>query len=142
MVGERRDGGGTWRLRGDALVSLLHDLGNAIRDEPFAQQPDSFARRDARPPTGHARKSARVGDVVLLIAGPPAVPVGARRASVEAADHVQQFAQTDRLRRTAADVERLPGNLIDVARSEEERFDEIVDEEDVAHLLAVAENRD
>src|SRR5690606_36450712 len=43
---------------------------------------------------------------------------------------------------TAADVERLPGQRIDLLRSGRQRVDQILDEEDVPHLTPVAVERD
>ena len=53
-----------------------------------------------------------------------------------------QFQQADRVVRPAADIEGLTGNLGKVLLGEHQRADEIVDEKQVAHLLAVAVDRD
>ena len=58
------------------------------------------------------------------------------------ADQVQQLEQRHGSRRAAADVEGFARGTGHVAMGEEHRVDEIVDEQDVAHLEPVTVERD
>jgi hypothetical protein len=53
-------------------------------------------------------------------------------------DAVEQVEQADRVLRSTADVECLPPDAQHVPLREQERIHQVVDEQDVADLLAVA----
>jgi hypothetical protein len=107
------------------------------------QAADAASARTPRPPAGLALEGARVGDVVALVAGAPVRRrTPSRAAPFSALDAVEQVLQADRVARPAADVEHAAREAMRVLLGAQEGIDQVVDEQDVAHLHAVAEQRD
>jgi len=79
-----------------------------------------------------------VGHVIALIAGTPFLEAHVGTRAMQRLDAIEQVAQADGIARSAADVECLSGDAPDVPLGEQERVDEVLDEQDVAHLHAVA----
>src|SRR5262249_7018690 len=72
-------------------------------------------------------------------------PVGERRVESAAQGtfkHGNQFEQAERVRQAAAEVEDLPPDRVDPAEGRLVGVEQVVDPERVAHLLAVAEDRE
>src|SRR6185312_4572363 len=99
-------------------------------------------RRDARLPSELALRLAHVADEHLLIARSPGVVAALDLLPREALDLLHQLVERHHVRRAAADVEDLALDPIDALDRGLEAVEKIVDEEDVAHLLAVAVDRD
>src|SRR5438067_8327561 len=104
----------------------------------------AHALLDANPrqPAGRPVKFSDVADVPALIADPPSPKAEARAAAVQRRDTVDQLEEAQRVFRAAADVEGLAGDVGQALLGHQERIDEISDEESIAHLLAVAIQRD
>src|SRR6266550_8539194 len=104
----------------------------------------AHALLDANPrqPAGRSVKFSDVTDVPALIADPPSAKAEARAAAVQRRDTVDQFEEAKRVFRAAADVEGLAGDVGQALLGRQESIDEIIDEQGVAHLLAVAVERD
>src|SRR5690606_7599142 len=113
----------------------------AVRGQPGPEPLEAFDDRNARAPARSARERPVIGDVEALVADPPGAPFEPGRAAGEVADELDQLEKADRVCGAAADVEGAAGELR-AAFGRQKRVDEILDEEDVAHLPAVAVERD
>src|SRR5262249_51579915 len=84
-----------------------------------------------------------IADVARLIAGPPIFEADGKRLISKGSQETAALApHRERMEATSADVEDFAADAVNLFDRETERAHKIVDKEHVAHLLAVAINRD
>src|SRR5690242_7830284 len=97
---------------------------------------------DSRQPAGGAVKFSDIAHIPALITHPPSPEGKARAPAVQCRDTVDQLEEAQRVFRSAADVEGLAGDIGQTLLGGQERVDEIIDEQSIAYLLAIAVKRD
>src|SRR5207237_8145578 len=83
-------------------------------------------------------EEARSRNVVPLVARPFGGEFDVRRRARELADELDELEQADRVAGAASYIEGPARNLVDAPRGHAEGIDQVVDEEHVPNLLAVA----
>src|SRR5215207_8690934 len=110
--------------------------------QPAGERRDAGAPWDRGSQLEGARRAARVGDVVALIAGAPIGEGQLDRPADQILDMAQELPQADGVRWPAAEVEGAALHGVDAAPRRKIGLDGIGDVEHVAHLTPVAVDRD
>src|SRR4051794_12008666 len=111
-----------------------HDLWSreAARFEQPVQQPlHARVNVDLGSPAGCGFELSRVRHVITLVAGTPVFETNGRLLALQAPDQLQKLEQADRVAKSAANVEGLSGERVNVGLREKECVHEILDEEQV-----------
>ncbi len=127
---------------GAARHQLARDAAGAAAPSQACSRCTPSAGDGARRPAGGLAEAAGVGDVVALVAHPPVAEAHLGRGPPRRADEVEQLEQADGALRPAAHVERLAGEGVDVVQRQLHRVEQVLDVQHVAHLAAVAVDRD
>src|SRR5689334_16955278 len=112
------------------------------RDQPVVETPHAFTNANLRFPPCEGTKFVSVRHVVTLVRGAPVFEVNRNLTAVQLSDQVEQLEQTDRVRWSTTDVESVSREVLHVLLAQQERVNQVVDEENVAHLFAVAVDAD
>src|SRR4051794_38854053 len=110
--------------------------------QPIGQARDAVAHAHRRAPAGHLLELAGVGDEVPLVARPPRVVSDGGGSTDPIADELEQLQEADGVVRSAPDVEHPSRLARHRALRQQQRFDQVVHEQDVADLTAIAIERD
>src|SRR6185312_17423322 len=124
---------------------LWSRAGAGFRKPPGFRQPAvkplyALTGIDLRRPPRRSLELPRVRDVVALVGASPCLEMEIRPLPVQHFDKVEQLEQTDRVPETAADVECFSRKRVDVGVRQKECIDQIVREQQVAHLTPIAIN--
>src|ERR1044072_7482008 len=111
-------------------------------DQPVVKTSHSFMNTDPRLPGRRPAKLVRVRDVVALIGRAPLFKFNRNLTAMQICDKIEQLEQADRVRWTTTDVEGVAGETSHVLLRQQERIHKIIDEENVAYLLAVARSEE
>src|SRR3954454_22763949 len=87
--------------------------------QPMVEPLHAFVRVYFRRPSGGRFETARVGDVVTLVARPPVLELDGRLLSLQALHQLQQFEEADGVSQAASDIEGLSGESVNVGLGEE-----------------------
>src|SRR5438045_3574391 len=120
----------SWRSKSTAL------------QQPSIQPFYALPNTDLRGPSRRSLELSRVRHVITLIARTPWRCLDRRTASVHIRDQFHQFHQADRVAKSAANVECLPRESLNVGLRKYERVHQVVNEKNVADLHAVAIEHD
>src|SRR5690348_6853271 len=90
------------------------------------------------PPSSRTAKLGCVGDIIFLVSRPPCAIGYFLPSSVQKSDAIYQLDEARRICRSAADVEDLAAQTVHPALCQQEGVYEIVNIENIAHLMPVA----
>jgi hypothetical protein len=113
-----------------------------IGSDPVIQAAHAFLSANAWGPAELSLSQPDIGYVNGLVAGAPIGERVIQRPARKLPDHLQQLQQREGIRRATADIEARATHILDLLNRGQVRIRQIIDEQDIAHLFAIAVNSD
>src|SRR3954454_16454072 len=107
------------------------------RDEPRVQSLNARKRLDFRRPASCVAEFRCVRHIIALIAGPPRFEAETWPGSMKLLNPIEQLEQAERILRSAAHIECLAGESVDIRPGKLEGVDQVFDKQPVADLHTV-----